>query len=43
MLLREKSAQIKEHSSWEASINIQKVFFDLFTLAYICLHLATFI
>ena len=33
MLVREKSKQIKEHLSWEASSNI--IFFDSFTLDYI--------
>ena len=33
--------QIKEHLSWEVSINIKnKVFFDSFTLVYIRLHSA---
>ena len=27
--------QIKEHPSWEDSINIKKVFFDSFTLVYV--------
>ena len=40
MLWRDKSTQIKEHLSWEASTNIKKriFFFDLFTLVYIRLH-----
>ena len=42
MLLREKSMQIKEHTSWEASINIKKSFLDLYTLLYIRLHLSIF-
>ena len=32
--------QIKEHPSWEASINIKKSFFDSFTLVYIRLDLS---
>ena len=35
--------QIKEHPSWEGSINIKKKFFDSFTLVYICLHSSTFV
>ena len=42
MLLREKSTQIQEDPSWEASINIKKKFFDSFTLIYIRLHSSTF-
>ena len=44
MLLREKSTQIKEHLSWEASINMEKyIFFDSFTLVYIRLHSPIFV
>ena len=39
----EKSTQIKEHPSWEASINIKKKFFDSFTLVYIRLELSTMV
>ena len=35
MHLREKSTRIKEHPSWEASINTKNIFFDSFTLVYI--------
>ena len=35
MLLRQKSMANKEHPSWEAFINIEKSFFDSFTLVYI--------
>ena len=43
MLLRKKSTQIKEHTSWEASINIKKIFFDSFTLVFIRLDSSTFV
>ena len=38
----EKYTQIKEYPSWETSTNIEKNFFDLFTLVYIRLHSFTF-
>ena len=38
------SMQVKKHPFWEAFINIKKkIFFDLFTLVYISLHLSTFV
>ena len=48
-LLRQKSTQIKEHPSWEASTNFNKNFFDPFTflpsstLVYIRLDLSTIV
>ena len=38
MILREKPTQIKEHPSWEASINIKKKRF-----VYISLHSSTLV
>ena len=35
--------QMKKHVSRKASININKIFYDFFRLAYICLHLPTFV
>ena len=40
MLLSEKSTQIKEHLSWEASINVKKIFF---WFVYTCLDLSTLV
>ena len=41
MLLRDKSTQIKEHPSWEVSINIPNfLFFHSFTFVYTRLHLS---
>ena len=37
-LLRQKSTQIKEHPSWEASTNFNKNFFDPFTFVYTRLY-----
>ena len=46
MLLREKSTQIKEHPSWEASINIKKIFWFVYTKLHsstlVCFRLQSF-
>ena len=43
MLLRKKSTQIKEHPSWEASINTNFVSMDSFTPVYTRLHSSTLV